>query len=112
MYSYCVELSKGTFVNTYLAIITGPDEKYCFKRGFLKRKYNRNRRQLWFTFDMDHGVYEQSVKHIDKHSGNTIRHEKNWFVYFEGMFYKIRRDEVLFCVFNLELQSKLIIDNI
>lgn len=105
MYSYGAELSKGTFVKTYLAKITGPDEKYRFKRSFLKWEYHRYRRQLWFTFDIEQGVYEQSIKHVDKQTGNTIRYEKNWFVYFDGKVYQVRRDEVLFCVFNLELQG-------
>ena len=105
LYTYGAELSEGIIVRTYLAKISGPDEQYRFKRSFLNWEYHRYQIQLWFTFEIDQGVYEQCIKYVDKQTGNIVRYDRSWFVFFDGEFYQIGRDEVLFCVFNLDLQS-------
>jgi hypothetical protein len=61
LYTYGAELSEGIIVRTYLAKISGPDEQYRFKRSFLKWEYHRYQIQLWFTFEIDQGVYEQRM---------------------------------------------------
>ena len=105
VYEYSVAKVKGTEIKTYLAEIKGAHPKYRFKRRFLRRTcWSYNGRQYYNVEIGGHGVFELSIKRLDRETGELLSQEKRWFVYFEKTYYDIDKEDVLFVLFNLNLQ--------
>ena len=105
--TYQIDKIQGTVARAYLARIRGADDKWTFKRKFLKMNMTDNERSLKMNWNLGgHGVFELSVKWLDRTNGNVISHERMWFVYYRTKFYEIDYSEVLFSLFNLNKQYK------
>ena len=104
-YEYTVLQMKGVYVKTYLAQIKGCHPDWMFDRHFLRRTRIDSCGMQTYKFDIGgHGVFEQSVKYIDKDTQEIICQDRVWFVYYRKQIYEIERGEVLLSLFNLNLQ--------
>ena len=105
VYEYSVDKAKGTEIKTYLAEIEGAHPKYRFKRRFLRRTCCSYNGKQYYKMEIGgHGVFELSIKRLDRETGNPLSQEKRWFVYYENIYYDIDKEDVLFVLFNLNLQ--------
>ena len=107
IYEYSVDKVKGTEIKTYLAEIKGSHPKYRFKRRFLRRtRWDNNGRQYYKVEIGGHGVFELSIKWLDCETGELLTQDKRWFVYYKKTYYDIYKEDVLFALFNLNLQYR------
>lgn len=107
VYEYGVDKAKGTEIKTYLAEIEGAHPKYRFKRRFLRRTCcSYNGKQYYKVEIGGHGVFELSIKRLDHETGELLSLEKRWFVYYRKTYYDIDKEDVLFFLFNLNLQYR------
>ncbi len=105
VFEYSVEKANGTDIKTYLAEIKGAHPKYRFKRRFLRRTcWNYNGRQYYKVEIGGHGVFELSIKRLDRETGKLLSLEKRRFVYYKNTYCDIDKEDVLFALFNLNLQ--------
>ena len=51
-----------------------------------------------------HGIFELSIKLLDHETGELLSQEKRWFVYYKKTYYDSDKEDVLFALFNLNLQ--------
>lgn len=104
-YEYSVLQIKGSYVKTYLAQIKGDHPDWMFNRRFLLQTRVDSCGIQTYKCDIGgHGVFEQSVKYIDKNTQGIICQDRVWFVYYRKQIYDIDRGEVLLALFNLNLQ--------
>ena len=104
-YEYSALQIKGAYIKTYLAQIKGAHPEWSFERKFLSRTRTDSCGMQSYKYDIGgHGVFEQSIKYVDKNSGEIICQDRVWFVYYRKQIYEIERGEVLLSLFNLNLQ--------
>lgn len=97
-YDIYVSNVPGMYSYPYIAQITGEDEKYIFKRKFLRYakvtpSWNDGK---WYTINLPaNGVYEECIKRKDKKTDELVGRERIWFLYFDGEYMDISKEEVL-----------------
>lgn len=103
-----VEDIPGTYAYPYMARITGEDPAYHFRRVFLRYEDRSPAFSgRWYTFRLPcEGVYERCVKRFRSLGGKLLSRDYDWFVFFDGEFYHLNREEVLFALWNLNAQMQ------
>ena len=80
----------------YIALITGTDETYGYKRSFLRYERVENwGSSTLFSFVLPgNGIYEQCIKHKDRRTGEFLRREREWFLFCDGDTFEIQFKEI------------------
>lgn len=94
--TYHISFTKDTYVRTYFAEIKGIDQKFGFKRIFMKAEtYDYGEGRAHYISIHQEGVFEQSIKVYSKATRKIIRCERKWFAYDGYCLHEIKRREVL-----------------
>ena len=104
-YKYTMPIKRGTYIRTYVAEITGEHPAYGFQRSFLGKTIYGYHDKREYEYELgEWGVFEQCVTRLAKGANEVLEQERKWFVLTEESLYEIEREDVLFCLFNLNRQ--------
>lgn len=106
-YSVFAPHVSGTYAHPYAAQIVGEHPTFRFERRFLRLDWPESTPGgRWFDVKLPcDGVYECCVRRFKSGTNKVIDREYEWFVLFDGEFYEIDKEDVLFALFNLQLQT-------
>ena len=86
---------KDVLLKPYVALITGLDSKYRYAREFLKPtvEYFPYGKLFRYTLPCD-GIYERSIRTLDKATGKVVTSKKDWFISCDGVERAIRYSDI------------------
>lgn len=95
-YEVFVPREENLYSYPYVALISGTDEKYGYKRSFLSYEKVENLQSgVLFSFVLpENGIYEQCIKHRDINTREFLRRERAWFILCDGDIFEIQFGEI------------------
>jgi hypothetical protein len=104
-YVCSVPMKRGTHIRTYVAEITGEHPVYGFQRNFIGKTIYGYHDKREYEYELgEWGIFEQGITRLAKGTNEVLERERRWFVLTEKSIYEIEREDVLFCLFNLNRQ--------
>ena len=101
-----VALLPDTECHVYIARITGEDETYRFRRKFQSTDMYYGEEKLYFSAELENNqIYEICARWYMDDPKHYIRRERLWILLFDGIPYELEESEILWTLYNLQLQS-------